>query len=211
MYQNPNYWNNIYSSTPSNESTWKAVSIHFKTAARLLNPKSKVLDIGCGDGRHSIALSELGHDVTAIDFSEEAIRRAKKIAQTRNVFVKFICSDILFWEPNNKYDFILCSGVLNSIPTQHHTEIISRLQDWTIKEGLNQVVSFIDPPNKRDVSGLSVFNLDLNFLLNSYSSWQRVAYHEYQRTHTHHGTGVHTHFITNILAAKGNEWKYEIK
>jgi SAM-dependent methyltransferase len=39
---------------------------------------SRMLDVACGRGRHSIFLSELGYDVTGIDLSMESIHFAKK-------------------------------------------------------------------------------------------------------------------------------------
>ena len=36
-----------------------------------------ILDVGCGDGRDALYFAEQGLAVTAIDFSEEAIRRLK--------------------------------------------------------------------------------------------------------------------------------------
>lgn len=38
---------------------------------------SKVLDIACGEGRHSLQLAKYGYDVTGIDLSYPSIRKAK--------------------------------------------------------------------------------------------------------------------------------------
>lgn len=43
-----------------------------------LKPRSSLLDIGCGDGRDALYFSAQGLQVTAIDFSEEAIGKIKK-------------------------------------------------------------------------------------------------------------------------------------
>ena len=43
-----------------------------------LEKGSKILDLACGKGRHSIYLSELGYDVTGADLSPKNIEAAKK-------------------------------------------------------------------------------------------------------------------------------------
>lgn len=40
----------------------------------------KILDLGCGRGRHSITLAKRGYQVTGIDLSKKAIEKAKRIA-----------------------------------------------------------------------------------------------------------------------------------
>jgi len=49
-----------------------------EVASRGLITNSKVLDIGCGAGRSSRFLKELGNEVTGIDISEEMIIEARK-------------------------------------------------------------------------------------------------------------------------------------
>jgi len=41
-------------------------------------PGSRMLDIACGKGRHSVQLASKGFDVTGIDLSEDSIKKAKK-------------------------------------------------------------------------------------------------------------------------------------
>lgn len=42
---------------------------------------SKILDLGCGRGRHSINLNKRGYKVTGIDLSEQAIAKARQKAE----------------------------------------------------------------------------------------------------------------------------------
>ena len=44
---------------------------------------SKILDLACGKGRHSIYLNELGYDVTGADLSENSIAEASKHANDK--------------------------------------------------------------------------------------------------------------------------------
>lgn len=41
-------------------------------------PKGKILDVGCGPGRHAIAFAERGHNVVGLDISEKMIEFAYK-------------------------------------------------------------------------------------------------------------------------------------
>lgn len=43
----------------------------------------RLLDLGCGRGRHSITLAEKGYLVTGVDLSEEAIQKAKENASVK--------------------------------------------------------------------------------------------------------------------------------
>ncbi len=49
-----------------------------------LGAGAKVLDLGCGVGRHTILLAERGHEVTGIDLSPRLIKRAREVWSERN-------------------------------------------------------------------------------------------------------------------------------
>src|SRR5258708_34432088 len=50
-----------------------------------LAPGARVLDLGCGHGRHSLALAERGANVVGMDFAETLLKRAKGLAADLNV------------------------------------------------------------------------------------------------------------------------------
>jgi SAM-dependent methyltransferase len=66
------------------------------------NPDSRMLDIACGEGRHSIQLAEKGFDVTGIDLSPLSISHAKKAEQEN---LSFFVHDMRFPFYNNYFDF----------------------------------------------------------------------------------------------------------
>src|SRR5262245_39635499 len=38
----------------------------------------RILDAGCGPGRHTVELARLGHDVTAVDFSGQMLAQTRR-------------------------------------------------------------------------------------------------------------------------------------
>jgi SAM-dependent methyltransferase len=56
-----------------------------------LDANSKVLDVACGKGRHSLFLNQLGFDVTGIDLASESIDYARHFENPR---LHFYCHDM---------------------------------------------------------------------------------------------------------------------
>ena len=58
---------------------------------------SRVIDLACGPGRHSMQLAHEGHNVTGIDFSEHFLKIAAVTANERKPFAwtpQFACGDL---------------------------------------------------------------------------------------------------------------------
>lgn len=83
------------------------------------NNDIKILDIGCGTGRHSIEFAQKGFCVKGIDFSEKHIEKAKdKAKNIQNL--SFECKDIKSYSSNEKYDLITCLyDVIGSYPNNN--------------------------------------------------------------------------------------------
>lgn len=72
-------WNDIYHKQGEVQKGILPTVIDITKKLKENNVK-KVLDLGCGMGRHSIYLKEAGFDVTAADISEKAVETTKKKA-----------------------------------------------------------------------------------------------------------------------------------
>ena len=85
-----------------------------------LNPKSTILDLGCGNGVLLTALPK-STDYTGIDFSQTLIREAKKL----HPGAKFVLGDILdpnIWPGLGEYDFIVALAVFHHLP-DHQSQL----------------------------------------------------------------------------------------
>jgi SAM-dependent methyltransferase len=80
-------------------------------SARLLAGRKTIVDVGCGTGRHSLALAEAGFDVVGIDASADMI----DVARERAPALTFEVADLTSWRPPSPFDGALCRGVLNDI------------------------------------------------------------------------------------------------
>ena len=72
----------------------------------------KLLDVGCGTGRHSIELSKRGYSITGIDLSEDMLRRAKQKAAENGQSIEFLQHDARDLPFENEFDgaIMLCEG-----------------------------------------------------------------------------------------------------
>jgi 2-polyprenyl-3-methyl-5-hydroxy-6-metoxy-1,4-benzoquinol methylase len=80
---------------------------------------SRILDIGCGTGRHSIELSKRGYNVTGIDLSESQLKRAREKASEQNLPINFEKHDARKLTFLNEFDLVimLCEGAFSLMET----------------------------------------------------------------------------------------------
>jgi len=69
----------------------------------------QVLDFGCGDGRHDIALARRGIDVTGVDYVGARVRQAAERAQRLNLdTARFVEGDVRNIDLGKRYDAAIC-------------------------------------------------------------------------------------------------------
>lgn len=93
-------------------------------------PKNgKILDLGCGQGRDSIPLAQLGFDVTGIDNSKVGIEQMNQIAKTKNLRLNGVIADIFGFEDFDGYDFVLLDSMFHFAKNDRkkETEFIQRI------------------------------------------------------------------------------------
>ena len=79
-----------------------------KRHATRLAPRQSVLSVADGEGRNSVYLASLGHQVTAMDSSDVGVAKAQRLAAERGVAVDFHVADIATWDwAASAYDAVL--------------------------------------------------------------------------------------------------------
>lgn len=146
-----------------------------KRAAELLHKNSKILDLAVGEGRHALYLAKKGHTVTGVDISKESFRQIRE--KIKEGQIKLIQEDVLEYKTEEKYDFIICSGLLHFFTKPQVEIIIQRMKKWTEKGGYNLIAARMNQ-NPRG-SLLHVFTSEE--LKNYYNDWQIVEYEEVEK------------------------------
>ncbi len=79
----------------------------------------KIIDIGCGTGRHSIELVKRGYQITGIDLSESQLKRAREKAKEQGVEIDFQKHDARDHPFKGEFDLaiMLCEGGFSLMET----------------------------------------------------------------------------------------------
>jgi 2-polyprenyl-3-methyl-5-hydroxy-6-metoxy-1,4-benzoquinol methylase len=97
----------------------------------------KILDIGCGTGRHAIELARRGYQVTGIDLSESQLARAREKALRAGVEVEFLSQDARALRLDHRYDLVMmiCEGAFPLMETDEMNFAILENAARSLTEG----------------------------------------------------------------------------
>ncbi len=65
---------------------------------------SKILDLGCGVGRHSLELARRGFQVTGVDRTKFYLAKASKQAKTKGLEIEFVNEDMRSFRRSTEFD-----------------------------------------------------------------------------------------------------------
>jgi 2-polyprenyl-3-methyl-5-hydroxy-6-metoxy-1,4-benzoquinol methylase len=104
---------------------------------------SRILDVGCGTGRHSIEFAKRGYRVTGVDFSSAMLEQARK--KSEGMEIEWIEADVTDFALDKTFDLAicLCEGGVGLIqrgddPIQHEMSIFRN-----VEKHLNPVAPFV--------------------------------------------------------------------
>jgi SAM-dependent methyltransferase len=89
-------WDRRYAAV---ENLWATKPNRFLVAEVSDLPPGRALDLACGEGQNGIWLASRGWDVTGVDYSDVAIRKATARAARDGIDARFVCADLVEFEP----------------------------------------------------------------------------------------------------------------
>ena len=96
-------WDQRYADT---ELVWSVTPNQFVAAELADLPPGRAVDLAAGEGRNAIWLASRGWDVTAVDFSQVALDKGRRLAESQELTgsVSWVCADATTWAGDGEYD-----------------------------------------------------------------------------------------------------------
>jgi 2-polyprenyl-3-methyl-5-hydroxy-6-metoxy-1,4-benzoquinol methylase len=123
----PEYMNNSFTKNT-------LVEVDFIIEELDLPQGSRILDVGCGTGRHSVELARRGYSVTGVDISSGMLAEAKETARKAGVEVEWIHADATQFKSDKMFDaaICLCEGAFGLLgmdgdPFEHELSILRNI------------------------------------------------------------------------------------
>ena len=164
---------------------------------------SKILDLGCGDGRNALPFAAAGFEVHAIDKSSRGIERLLTRASEHGVSIDAWVQDLSDYTPNQSYDVIITHGVLHLLRSNHCLHLIHQIQATTNVGGWNVHAVFTDRlPQPMDLAPFVHRPFPEGELAELYESWEIELFRSYIFEDEHPGGIRHRHAIDKIVAKR---------
>lgn len=100
------------------------------------NKSVKIIDIGCGTGRHAIELTKRGYKVTGVDLSSSQLEHAREKAKAAGLTITFEQADARALRFKNEFDcaIMLCEGGFSLMETDEMNFAILKSATKVLKE-----------------------------------------------------------------------------
>lgn len=89
-------WDNRYADP---ELLWTSEPSRFLVQETAGLRAGRALDLACGEGRNTVWLAQQGWQVTGVDFSKVALKKARRLAAGCSVSAEWVASDLMDYRP----------------------------------------------------------------------------------------------------------------
>jgi 2-polyprenyl-3-methyl-5-hydroxy-6-metoxy-1,4-benzoquinol methylase len=122
-----------------------AADAAFLDRALALRAGARILDLGCGFGRHSVPLATRGYRVTGIDFSEPMLTLARRLAERAGAKVDWQRRDMRDLRGLGPFDACVCLyTVLGYFEDEENARVVRGVHD-VLRPGGRLVLDLTNP------------------------------------------------------------------
>lgn len=195
-----NPWAREYARTPGRYVWGKAPSVFAQELVGLVPRASRVLDLGCGEGRDSVYFASCGFEVTALDVSADGLRKGQRLAEERQVKVRWLCRSMLEVPVVGRFDLVYSCGSIHHVPREARHRLFRRLKALTRPGGVHAHVVFTDAAVYRE-KGEEIDYFSRGELSRLYGGWSILRNEGGQIPCAQDGTR-HWHSIEQMVASR---------
>ena len=129
-------WNDRYETA---EYIWNANPNQFVAEHLGDLAPGDAIDLAAGEGRNAVWLAEQGWRATAVDFSDVALTKARRLAEDRGVNIETIAADVTAWEPASPVDLVVLAYL--QLPSDVQESVLRRVAGWVRPSGTVFVIA----------------------------------------------------------------------
>ncbi len=125
-------------------------------------PVGRAIDLGCGTGTNCITLSQIGWQVTGVDFVRAAIDLARKKARRAGLTLDLRVADVTRLAGiEGPFDFALDLGCYHCLGEKEKSAYLDQLDRILLPGSRWFVYGFLCLPGQSAISGISVQDLEM--------------------------------------------------
>lgn len=182
-----------------------------------IDNSAPILDIGAGQGRHSLFLARKGYAVEALEPSEVGIKQIQETAE-KNSYPIFLshCNLSTFEPKTDYYSAVLIFGILQILTRDEINSLITTMYDWVAEESLIFITAFstenasyaVHKNNDKEIGknsfvdsdGMVRTYLEPNEILELFPNYKVLHHKEFLTEMHHHGDGeMHQHAMIEAV------------
>ncbi len=158
------------------------------------NKTLKIIDIGCGTGRHTIELSKRGYSMTGIDLSESLLERAREKAKQNGLQIDFLKHDARNLPFNKKFDvaILMCEGGFPLMETDEMNYEILKNVSQSLKENAKFIFTTLNGlfPIFNSIEEFCASNIDDGNATYHKNNFDLMTFRDYNITKVEDDNGI---------------------
>ena len=169
------HWEKVFTTKQVNEVSWyqQTPKQSLEFVEQLALPKTaEIIDIGGGDSFFVDHLLQMGFtNITVLDISEAAIKKAQQRLGNKATLVKWVVSDILDFKSDAQFDCWHDRAAFHFLTTAEEIESYLAIAQQHIKPAGKLIIGTFSTEGPEKCSGLPVKQYNENILTSTLQKW----------------------------------------